>query len=485
MARQVERHRGPARDFGIDANLPAGLAHEAVDHRQAEARALPYRLGRVERVERARDHLGPHADAAVADRQRHIRPRLGIALARGGLVEPAVGGLDRERAAVRHGVARVDAQVQQRVFELAGVDARRPQVRRADHPHRDLRPHGAADQFLHLADQPVDVGRARVERLPARKREQAVGQRRRARRAILRGLQEALDIVEPPLREALAHAVERAGDRLQQIVEIMRDAAGELADRLHLVRLAQRLLGLDELARALLDPRLQQRVDVGEGGGDVLLVLDVGVGAGPAADAPGAVAHRRAAPDVPAIGAVVTAKPEFRRVGLARRGGLLETRARLRDVLGMQHRRPAFARKLLRRRARVAVDLLVVPLDLASRIGEPELVGYGLREGAEPRLAFAQFLGGAHRVGDVDAFDENAGDLPGLALDRLIDEIEIVSLFRVALAASQRERLRAAAERFAGGVDVVEQVDETLTDRLGHSLRRRACRERSERPISF
>ena len=55
----------------------------------------------------------------------------------------------------------------------------------------------------------------------------------------------------------------------QKIVEVVRDAAGELADGLHLLRLPQRLLGLPaglvlgfQLAGALLD-RLFQRF--GEG----------------------------------------------------------------------------------------------------------------------------------------------------------------------------------------------------------------------------
>ena len=49
---------------------------------------------------------------------------------------------------------------------------------------------------------------------------------------------------------------------VQQIVEIVRDAAGELADRLHLLRLAQRLLGASR-ARAISagDALLQRLVE--------------------------------------------------------------------------------------------------------------------------------------------------------------------------------------------------------------------------------
>ena len=54
--------------------------------------------------------------------------------------------------------------------------------------------------------------------------------------------------------------VEPAHHHGQQVVEIMRDAAGELADGLHLLRVAQRLLG----ARALLDLAQQLPVRFGE-----------------------------------------------------------------------------------------------------------------------------------------------------------------------------------------------------------------------------
>ena len=56
-----------------------------------------------------------------------------------------------------------------------------------------------------------------------------------------------------PLDQALLHQIERADDSLQQIVEVVSDAASELSDGLHLLRLAQRLLGAPQrLLRLLL-----------------------------------------------------------------------------------------------------------------------------------------------------------------------------------------------------------------------------------------
>jgi hypothetical protein len=53
----------------------------------------------------------------------------------------------------------------------------------------------------------------------------------------------AADLRNPPLRHAPFDNLQAAGDALEQIVEIMRDAAGELSHRFHLLRLAQRFLG--------------------------------------------------------------------------------------------------------------------------------------------------------------------------------------------------------------------------------------------------
>jgi hypothetical protein len=72
------------------------LPDEAVDHRQAEPRSLPERLGGEERIEGARDDVGRHAGARVGDAQRDILPRRQFADARGAVVKPLVGGLDRD-----------------------------------------------------------------------------------------------------------------------------------------------------------------------------------------------------------------------------------------------------------------------------------------------------------------------------------------------------------------------------------------------------
>jgi hypothetical protein len=58
----------------FDAHLAARLLGEAVHHRQAQAGALPHRLGGEEGIEGARQHVRRHAGAVVAHRTARIRP---------------------------------------------------------------------------------------------------------------------------------------------------------------------------------------------------------------------------------------------------------------------------------------------------------------------------------------------------------------------------------------------------------------------------
>jgi hypothetical protein len=127
------------------------------------------------------------------------------------------------------------------------------------HDDADVRAQRTVQQVGHVVDQLGNGHGLGIEVLPAREGQHALGEDG----APLRGLpgvghqrRDPGIVADAPLDELQA-----AQHRRQQVVEIVRDAAGQLADRLHLLRLEQRfprrvemLLGLPpfgEVARDL------------------------------------------------------------------------------------------------------------------------------------------------------------------------------------------------------------------------------------------
>ena len=162
---------------------------------------------------------------------------------------PSVDGarLDRERAAVGHRVARVDGEVHHHLLELARVGADRargPGSRRVTSSTRS--PTRRRSSGSSPDDDLVEVEHARLEHLPAREREQLPGERGGllARARDLLDLRPERVVRGEPAEDEVAVAVHDGED----VVEVVGDAAGEAADRVHLLRLPE--LRLE--ARALL-----------------------------------------------------------------------------------------------------------------------------------------------------------------------------------------------------------------------------------------
>ena len=148
-----------------------------------------------------------------------------------------VRGLDHELAAARHRVARVDGEIEDHVFDLRGIDQRRPQAVAERKLDRDILAERALQDRGGARDDLVEVDVARLQRLLAREGEHALGELRAARGRFVDRLHDRreLRILPDRIRQQLGHA----DDDGQQIVEIVRDAAGHLPDRFHLLRLAQ------------------------------------------------------------------------------------------------------------------------------------------------------------------------------------------------------------------------------------------------------
>jgi hypothetical protein len=206
---------------------------------------LPDRFGGEERLERLGEHVRAHPGAGVGDADADVLAGRHFALLSGvGAVEMSVAGLDRQLAAVRHRVAGVDRQVEDRAFQLVRVALGLPEAAGGDHLELDMLADGPAKQLLHAGDERVRADGLGVERLTAREGEQSVGQRCRpvGRGHRRRGVPP--DRVDAPLVDPPLHQFERADHAGQQVVEVVRDAARQLADGFHLLRLAQLLLAL-------------------------------------------------------------------------------------------------------------------------------------------------------------------------------------------------------------------------------------------------
>ena len=233
--REAQAHGGALPRHRFDLDRAARLLGEAVDHGQAEPGALALFLGGEERVHHPRQHLGGHAGARIGDAEADGAARP---------LAPLVARGDGDAPALRHRVAGVDEHVEQGDLGLGPVDPAGPEIG----GEIGLDRHGLAErapgQFLHLRDEVVEVEGAVVEALLAGEGEELLRQRRGA-------LSRLADIAHRPAHPALVgvrslqvgrQGIGVAEDHLEQVVEVVGDAAGELTERLHLLRLVQRFL---------------------------------------------------------------------------------------------------------------------------------------------------------------------------------------------------------------------------------------------------
>ena len=135
-----------------------------------------------------------------------------------------------------HGVAGVERQIEDRGGQLIGVDGGDAGFVLEHRFDLDMLAERRPQQLGGVDDQRVDVDLARLQRLLAGEREQMLGEIRAACGGVVdhpgdgRELRLLLDRVRQDL--------DGSGDDRQDIVEIMRDAAGELAEGFHLSRTA-------------------------------------------------------------------------------------------------------------------------------------------------------------------------------------------------------------------------------------------------------
>ena len=163
--------------------------------------------------------------------------------------------------------------MRQHVNQPHAIGPHRRGAAAAPQHHRHRRADPPLDGVAQVADETRQVERARLEHLALPERQQPIGELRGARRAgadLDRGLlQRALG--RQPRRQPLGVA----DHHLQQVVEVVRDAAGEPADRFEPLRPRHRVLrvaplahldrGADDGRAPLVDERRGGRVDPGLG----------------------------------------------------------------------------------------------------------------------------------------------------------------------------------------------------------------------------
>ena len=151
---------------------------------------------------------------------------------------------------MRHGIASVNGEVQYGVLNLAGVGARGPQSAVQDGGERDPLSERPFQQLCESKHQIVELECRRRQVVPTCKRQQAGGQPRAHLRCVGRAMQKGLLVVGRKLR---LEELQIAQDDCQQIVEVVGDPSGQLAECLHALRLDERGLRLLAPANLLLE----------------------------------------------------------------------------------------------------------------------------------------------------------------------------------------------------------------------------------------
>ncbi len=156
------------------------------------------------------------------------------------LVGADVAGPHDDPAALRHGVAGVDHEVDDDLLQLVEVGLDQPQVAAVAHVDLDLLADQATHHVLQFGEHVGELQHLGPQRLAAREGEQLPHQAG-GPVGVLLDLHDVLErrIGRPVVREQQVGIAEDGG---QHVVEVVRDAARELADGLHLLRLGEALL---------------------------------------------------------------------------------------------------------------------------------------------------------------------------------------------------------------------------------------------------
>ena len=230
----------PRARLGVELDPPARLGDDPVDRGQPEPDAVAgHRLGGEERLEGVRGDLARHPAAGVGDGQPHGARGRAV-----GSRMTALLGLDRQRRRRRASPRASSARGSSAPARAGCGRPRRPTAGRRTPRSGRRRRRACAAAAARRSRSPAAARAPRACRTGG-------GENSSSRRVSSDARREAVMIwsMSPAARDAvgelLAHERGVVGDHREQVVEVVRDAARELADRLQPLRLAQARLQPD------------------------------------------------------------------------------------------------------------------------------------------------------------------------------------------------------------------------------------------------
>jgi len=193
-----------------------------------------------------RQNLRPHAGAGIGHRKPDVSAgrQACIVIDAGYLVQACRDG---KAPAARHRIACVEGEIEQGRFQFARVGIYGRHVVGAFGRHADAFAERAAQHVAEVGQQLHRAHGARQQMLPPRERQQLAGEGGAAlhcARCAFQGFQGG-----GVLRRFGFQQLQVAGDHGKQVVEIVRNAAGELAQRIQALRVRQLLLAASALDR--------------------------------------------------------------------------------------------------------------------------------------------------------------------------------------------------------------------------------------------
>ena len=184
------------------------------------------------------DHFRGHAMSGIRHAQTHVRAGREVdQLRRRRLVVSRVGGLDQERAAIGHCIARVHHEIQEELLELPRVGADHPEIRRQAKLDGDALRDAPTEHLLKGGNQVVQLQIGDLHGSLVREGQKLPREHRAAfrRAADLDEIVSELGVVGKLLFDK-GRVVQDDGEK---IVEVMRDAARQKADTFQALRLPQ------------------------------------------------------------------------------------------------------------------------------------------------------------------------------------------------------------------------------------------------------